>query len=217
MPHSNPEDWPLSLRSVAGPQAAPRSRTEIPRPGSGITPFETRHRAAPESPSSIPGEPYHSWSRRCPLTFLGCRRGPTMRPFTAPICASTTVLLRQPLSSRAMFHWSEQRERKRHPFVIGCAPGRRTVLIHIGREDRAIRFGLSGGAQRRPQRAVVRRPAYVNRSIHRPSSPKASLYPFRSSTTISRIPCGAICGADWIFAPRRCRSAWRLSRSSIYR
>jgi hypothetical protein len=87
MPSSNPEDWPLSLRSVAGPYAAPRTRTENPIPGTGVTPFETRYRAAPESPVSFPGEPYHSWSRRFPLTFLERRRGPTTRPFPAPSCS----------------------------------------------------------------------------------------------------------------------------------
>jgi hypothetical protein len=52
------------------------------------------------------------------LTFKGADVAqPHVRP-AAPICAATPVLHTQPLCRRAMFHWSERSERKRHPFVI---------------------------------------------------------------------------------------------------
>ena len=37
----------------------------------------------------------------------------------APLCMATSILPRQPIRSRAMFHWSERSERKRHPVVNG--------------------------------------------------------------------------------------------------
>ncbi len=50
-----------------------------------MNPFQ-RYRAAPITPITFSGAPYHTWSCRFQLTFLGCRRGPTTRPFSVPIC-----------------------------------------------------------------------------------------------------------------------------------
>jgi hypothetical protein len=92
---------------------------------------------------SIPGVPYHKWSRRFPLTFLGCRRGPATRPSGSTHPPETSVLLTHPIRHGAMFHWSEQRERKRHP----CVNGWRLLPVRI---DPPFEVCLSAVRRRRP-------------------------------------------------------------------
>jgi hypothetical protein len=68
---STSEGWPLSMRSVAGPNAACRAPSDDPDAATGIT---TVSRPVPCGADVLPlfllsGEPYHPWSRRFPLTF----------------------------------------------------------------------------------------------------------------------------------------------------
>ena len=80
---SNPEDWPLSLRSVAGPNAASHAPLDDTNAEVGIP---TVSRPVPCGADVLPlflfsGEPYHSWSRRFPLTsrLLPNRPNPSSR------------------------------------------------------------------------------------------------------------------------------------------
>jgi len=70
----NPEDWPLSLRTVAGPYAAPRTPLLETDSAEGITPVS---RPVPCGADVLPlfiypGVPNHKGSRRFPLTSRGC-------------------------------------------------------------------------------------------------------------------------------------------------
>ena len=78
MGSSNPEDWPLSRPSVAGPNAASQAPLDDTNAEVGIT---TVSRPVPCGADVFPlflntGEPNHKGSRRFPLTFRGCRTGP---------------------------------------------------------------------------------------------------------------------------------------------
>ena len=66
----NQEDWPLSLRTVAGPKAAPRTRFHDTDSAEGITTFFL---PVPCGAGVLPlfesGVPNHKCSRRFPLTL----------------------------------------------------------------------------------------------------------------------------------------------------
>ena len=97
-----------------------RKKTALQNPGNRkASPKQTKGLVAKDQKPQQSAQEECAPDNRSHRTFLGCRRGPTTRPFAAPIRLAESVLLRRPSRSWAMCHWSERSERKRHPCSMG--------------------------------------------------------------------------------------------------